>query len=394
MRSDIGAEYATMRVLALLVCLALLSCGGAASDVSVASSVAPSVDSRVTREEPLGELPRAEPEVMPEGVPRWAVASGWGDTHFVARTDDDRVDVVVGGEATELVGEIEGPRALAVDGGRLVVATTAGIVTIDLRSREREPLASATGVTSLAVDHVGYYIASRSDGPPLRVTPEGEATTLDGVAAGPIAFDPSRRELFVVDEAGDRVQVYDYVRVVGEDPAVWAERDARRMRSFTIDGIGLTSAEYWPNRGETPTRYPDDVLWGFYPERGVVIEGAAAAASATDAAVACAEESYDALRAFIADPPDGLRQAIGLGTSNRFYLWVNDYSEAADPFPHEMRPNRFWYWQHDPAVTGRIPGYWKWETTLTQGGECLVPERAQAEAYLAEKLAELGAATP
>jgi hypothetical protein len=54
-----------------------------------------------------------------------------------------------------------------------------------------------------------------------------------------------------------------------------------------------------------------------------------------------------------------------------------------------MRPNRFWYWQRDPAVVGRIPGYWKWETTLTQSGECLVPERAQALEYLDEKIEEL-----
>jgi hypothetical protein len=38
---------------------------------------------------------------------------------------------------------------------------------------------------------------------------------------------------------------------------------------------------------------------------------------------------------------------------------------------------------------GRIPGFWKWETTLTRDGRCLVPERAQIDAYLTEKLSEL-----
>ncbi len=346
------------------------------------------------RETSAGALPRAEPEAMPAGVPRWAVSAGWGDTFFVARTDAGRIDVVVDGATEELVSGFDRPRALLVDGGRLVVADAVGVHTVALSSKEVALVAEAPGVTSLALDHVGYWVAGRADAAPLRITPDGEIEVLRAAPPGNVAFDTEARELYVVDDGGDRARVYDYLPLVGEDRAVWAARDRRPMRPFTIGEIGLTGAEYWPNRGDTPTRYPEDVLWGFYPEEGVVFEGVPSPASATPQAIACAEESFEALRAFIADPPDALGQAIALGASNRFYLWVNDYTEASDPFPHEVRPNRFWYWARDPAVVGRIPGYWKWETTLTQSGECRIPERAQALEYLEEKIEELRSEAP
>jgi hypothetical protein len=182
---------------------------------------------------------------------------------------------------------------------------------------------------------------------------------------------------------------YDYLRLVGDDPAVWDQRDSRPMQMFEIDGIVLSGAEYWPFRGDRPPKYPDDVLWGFYPQQGVVFEGAASVASATPEAIACAERSHAALRDWVEASPAKFRRAVELGASNRFYLWTNDYSQAVTPFPQPVRKNRLWYWQRDPAVVGRVPGFWKWETTLTQAGECLIPEREQIDEYLGQKVREL-----
>ncbi len=105
--------------------------------------------------------------------------------------------------------------------------------------------------------------------------------------------------------------------------------------------------------------------------------------------MACAEKSYQALRAFVRTRPAKLHEAAKSPlTSARFYLWVNDYSEASPDFPHPVRPARLWYWQRKPQVVGRIPGYWKWETTLTRAGECQIPSEPQIGAYLQEKLGQ------
>ena len=48
-----------------------------------------------------------------------------------------------------------------------------------------------------------------------------------------------------------------------------AAAGGERMESFELNGYQLTGAEYWPYSGTEEIRYPEDVLWGFYPEKGV-----------------------------------------------------------------------------------------------------------------------------
>lgn len=45
------------------------------------------------------------------------------------------------------------------------------------------------------------------------------------------------------------------------------------MATFTINGYLLAGAEYWPYDGTAEIKYPDAVLWGFYPEKGVIGPG-------------------------------------------------------------------------------------------------------------------------
>ena len=33
-----------------------------------------------------------------------------------------------------------------------------------------------------------------------------------------------------------------------------------------MNGYTLAGAEYWPYIGKDDIKYPDDVLWGFYPD--------------------------------------------------------------------------------------------------------------------------------
>ncbi len=170
------------------------------------------------------------------------------------------------------------------------------------------------------------------------------------------------------------------------------------MGPFAANGFELRGAEYWPYRGAADITYPDDVLWGFYPVAGEVPDGETDPnpATARPAAVACAEQAHAALKTFLDVPPAKLARIVELGGARGdvvplFYLWVNDYGEAASPFPPGVREARLWYWKRKQPAPPKPPGYWKWEATLAQDGTCHVPQASQIEQYLTEMLAELEA---
>ncbi len=172
---------------------------------------------------------------------------------------------------------------------------------------------------------------------------------------------------------------------------------ADRMDSFEINGYVLAGAEYWPYVGKEDIDYPKDVLWGFYPEKDVIPPGESEANldSARPEAVECAKQSFAALQVFLAKNSSQLRQIVELGADQgyvpRFYLWTNDYSRAAEPFPPGRREARLWYWKRKQPEPPKPPGYWKWEATLTQTGDCTIPRSAQIEQYLAQTLREVQA---
>lgn len=163
------------------------------------------------------------------------------------------------------------------------------------------------------------------------------------------------------------------------------------MASFTAHGYTLTGAEYWPYVGSEDIKYPEAVLWGFYPQAGVVPPGETDPnpATARPEAIACAEQAFTALQAFLATEPPVLAKIVAAGARDgsivpRFYLWTNDYGRAASPFPPGLREARLWWWHRKTPEPPKPPGYWKWESVLTQAGECLVPHQPQIDAYLGE----------
>lgn len=162
-----------------------------------------------------------------------------------------------------------------------------------------------------------------------------------------------------------------------------------KMASFTMNGYTLTGAEYWPYAGSEDIKYPEEVLWGFYPQQGVVPEGETDPnpASARPEAIACAEKAFAALQDFIKSDPPMLKKIIqhGMITGQivpRFYLWTNDYGRAATPYPPGMREARLWWWARKQPEPPKPPGYWKWESTLTQSGECQIPKQPQIDEAL------------
>jgi len=169
-----------------------------------------------------------------------------------------------------------------------------------------------------------------------------------------------------------------------------ASADPITMQAFAANGKELSGAEYWPYVASKKFTYPDDVLWGFYPAAG---DSDGNATSATPAALDCAAQAYAELVTFFNDHPPLLDKIIENGEShlitNKFYIWVNDYSTADNPYPFDMRTNNFWYWTRNPQAPGRTPGFWKWESTLTQDLQCLTPDSEQIHEYLETKWNEI-----
>ena len=162
-----------------------------------------------------------------------------------------------------------------------------------------------------------------------------------------------------------------------------------------MNGYVLAGAEYWPYVGKEDIRYPEDVLWGFYPVKGEIPVGETDpnADSASRVAIECAQQAFSALQVFLAKNPPALRRIVEVGESKgfvpRFYLWTNDYTRAATPYPPGVREARLWYWKRKQPEPPKPPGYWKWESTVTQDGECHVPTPEQIDKYLGETLASL-----
>jgi hypothetical protein len=162
------------------------------------------------------------------------------------------------------------------------------------------------------------------------------------------------------------------------------------MSVTRINDYQLAGAEYWPYRGSVDINYPDDVLWGFYPQQGVIADGETTpnVDSANPAAIACAERAFVEWKAFINSDPPALRTVaadpMNLGYDKLFYLWTNDYSQADAVYAPGVRDARLWYWLRRVPKAGRPPGFWKWESTLDQQGVCHTPDPAQIAQYLAQ----------
>ena len=158
------------------------------------------------------------------------------------------------------------------------------------------------------------------------------------------------------------------------------------MEIFEINGYVLAGAEYWPYIGKDELRFPDEVLWGFYPVRGEIPPGETVPnIDARPEAIECAQQAFAALQVFLAKNPPELRRIIergeGRGFVPRFQLWTNDYGHAADPYPPGIREARLWYWKRTQPDPAKPPGYWKWEATLTQTGACMVPRTEQINVF-------------
>ena len=129
------------------------------------------------------------------------------------------------------------------------------------------------------------------------------------------------------------------------------------MQPLNLNDYRLVDAEYLPFVGVAPVRYPNDVQWGFYSD------------AVTAEAQACALSAFRQLRAFFLENPSELQEAVDLGATPSFFLWIDDYSEASDQ--RARRTARLWHLNPEGRDVRR--GHWNWEAVLTQSGTCILP---------------------
>ncbi len=128
--------------------------------------------------------------------------------------------------------------------------------------------------------------------------------------------------------------------------------------------------------------YPDDVLWGLQGQQ----KNDGRVGQAPEPAKACAIMAYNKLSSFLAHPPTGMQDLVTKGgTTNHFYLWVNDYTRAS--VTEEERPNSFGHRNRGPKDYSK--GYYKWESTLTCQGVCVIPDDAQIAEFILEITAKV-----
>lgn len=355
----------------------LEACGGDAIAVALSQTHAWTLTPNTLRQ---GEQTIALGEVVGTDV-----AAGYGATAFVLDATAGSIHRAESGALVSLVtaAALKDARAIIRIGGSLFVGTPRGITKVSLADGTVASVRDGLDVLDLTVDNIGALLVLQPSGL-ARMLPSGDDTPLSTTTldASRIAFDLTTAEVIAVGTDGTVTRVA-YASLVPEGPRSRPVAHGD-MAPFEHGGFALAGAEYWPHRGSTPAKYPEEILWGFYPHEGEVFEGSAAAASATTAAIECAEKSYAALQAWIPTATDALAGATAGDKAPRFYMWVNDYSEADDPFPADMHEAKLWYWARSPGVAGRIPGYFKWETVLDQKGACRWPDPTQAEAFLSE----------
>ncbi len=132
------------------------------------------------------------------------------------------------------------------------------------------------------------------------------------------------------------------------------------MKTYDLNGFSLSGSEYWVFLASKEFMYPDDVIWDF-------------TGAAPKAAQDCALLAYNKLNAFLQNPSADFVELKNKGNTPNFYLWTNDYTQAAATQPE--RPAKFWHWNRGDKDYAK--GFWKWESTVTHDGVCTIPQDDQ-----------------
>jgi hypothetical protein len=282
--------------------------------------------------------------------------------------------------------EIKHATCLLLRGPQLFIGTINAIKILNIGNAELSKLAdNVPNTKAMAFDHEGHLLAlSNIDITRYHLNGEKTVLQLEAKNYTALQFDVPTHQLLLV-KTNNEIENLDYFEITKTSANAVALKNKKTMQPFANKEIQLVGSEYLYFTLDKKGALVEEVNDGFYPEKGVYLEGEAGTFTPNAKVMACAEQSYAAFKTWCAQLPKAF-MATTKNTPPLFWLMVNDYSGIETAFTEKSREASLWYWKREPAIIGRVPGYWKWEATLTQFGQCDIPNAVEAQKYLEEYL--------
>jgi hypothetical protein len=320
---------------------------------------------------------------IPENANFTAVVMGFDNTLFALDAATNKIYRF--NKTWELLAESEelkNANCLLLNGSSLYVGTNNAIKEFHIGNKKISTIAqNVPNVKTMSLDFFGNLVVLTNDFL-ARYTLDGEKIVLpiDVKDIETVVVNNSSNKLFVVNKKNELL-TKDYLTAINESPKTWVAKSRRTMKPFANKDMMLVGSEFLYNYKDADGKQIEDVKDGFYPEKGIFVDGEQGTFTPSAKVMACAEKSYAAFTKWVAKLPKEFMTTTK-NTPPMFWLMVNDYSNIKDTLTEKKREAALWYWKRNPAIVGRVPGYWKWEATFTQDCKCEIPNEAAAIKYL------------
>jgi ribosomal protein L30E len=321
---------------------------------------------------------------LPENARFSAVEIGFDNTLFCLDAVKNQVHrfhkgdwkIVCEGE------QIAKSNCMILSGRNLYIGTENSLKVLNIGNGKLDIVAENTpNIKAITSDYYGNLV-TLTDESVVKYSLKGEKELLpiDVKNAVSLTVNTTSNTLFIVNSNG-KIGAVDYFKLTNDLSGIALANNKRTMKPFETKDMTLVGSEYLYYSLNEKSELIEGGDDGFYPQKGVYLEGEPATKTPNPTVMACAEKSYEAFKKWSANLPQAFQATIKQ-TPPMFWLMVNDYSEIKQPIREKTRDAGLWYWKRNPAVLGRVPGYWKWEATVTQEGKCTIPNAEQAIKYL------------
>jgi hypothetical protein len=274
--------------------------------------------------------------------------------------------------------DISNANCILLNGPSLYIGTNSAIKVLHIGNTKLSTIAdNMPNVKTMSLDYFGNLVVLTNDFI-ARYTLDGGKTILpkDAKDAITLAVNTFSNKLLLINKANE-IQVEDYLKLIGESTNTMAMKNNIPMKPFATKDMILVGSEFLYHTMDEKGVQKEEVNDGFYPELGVYIDGEKGTFTPNEKVMDCAKKSYAAFKKWAANLPPAF-MATTKNTPPMFWLMVNDYSSIKATLTDKKREAALWYWKRNPAVIGRVPGYWKWEATLTQDCKCEIPNEVAA----------------
>jgi ribosomal protein L30E len=321
---------------------------------------------------------------LPENVRFSAVEIGFDNTLFCLDASKNQVQrfhkgnwkIVCEGE------QIAKANCMILSGRNLYIGTQNSLKVLNIGNGKLDIIAENTpNIKAISFDYYGNLV-TLTDGAVVKFSLKGEKQILpiEVKNAISLSINTTSNALFIINSDG-KMGFIDYFKLTNDPSGIALANQKRTMKPFETKNMILVGSEYLYYSMNEKSELIEGGDDGFYPQKGVYLEGEPATKTPNPTVMACAEKSFEAFKKWSVNLPQEF-QATTKETPPMFWLMVNDYSEIKQPLKEKTRDAGLWYWKRNPAVLGRVPGYWKWEATVTQEGKCTIPNAEQAKKYL------------